>query len=333
MIEHLHIENFKSIRNLDIDCKRVNVFIGEPNTGKSNILEALGFFSPGTLKNENFKEAIRFGTIMDLFFDNDTSKPIIVSTKNLEFELGRDRNADGLPTANFKVVTTEITQKGKEVQFECSFNYDGNPHDQKFSIFDPLVRTYIFKRLDKFELDYRPYLSTPFGRNLANLVLTNPEMKSIVSAFFRGKGFRLQLKPSENDINMAKEVDDEIYSYPYHTISETMQRIVFIMMAMESNKNATLIFDEPETQTFPINTKFIGERIALDKSNQYFITTHNPYLLSSIIQKTSLNDLSIFVAKMENYETKLVLMTTEQIEEALGNETDIFFNLARIIGE
>jgi len=45
IIKNLKIKNFKSIRNLEIDCARVNVFIGEPNTGKSNILEALGMYS------------------------------------------------------------------------------------------------------------------------------------------------------------------------------------------------------------------------------------------------------------------------------------------------
>ena len=45
MIEKLSVKNFKSIKDLSIDCKRINLFIGEPNTGKSNILESLGLGS------------------------------------------------------------------------------------------------------------------------------------------------------------------------------------------------------------------------------------------------------------------------------------------------
>jgi AAA15 family ATPase/GTPase len=45
MITKLSISNFKSVRKLDIDCKKVNLFIGEPNTGKSNILEAMALMS------------------------------------------------------------------------------------------------------------------------------------------------------------------------------------------------------------------------------------------------------------------------------------------------
>lgn len=33
----VEIKNFKSIKDLRLDCKRVNVFIGKPNVGKSNI--------------------------------------------------------------------------------------------------------------------------------------------------------------------------------------------------------------------------------------------------------------------------------------------------------
>ena len=38
MIKNLTIQNFKSIKDLQLDCKRINLFIGEPNSGKSNLL-------------------------------------------------------------------------------------------------------------------------------------------------------------------------------------------------------------------------------------------------------------------------------------------------------
>jgi hypothetical protein len=54
MIKTLEIKNFKSIKHLKLDCKRVNVFIGKPNTGKSNLLESVGIFSLPFV-NENLK--------------------------------------------------------------------------------------------------------------------------------------------------------------------------------------------------------------------------------------------------------------------------------------
>lgn len=45
MINKIHIQNFKSINDLKLDVGRVNLFIGENGSGKSNLLEALVFAS------------------------------------------------------------------------------------------------------------------------------------------------------------------------------------------------------------------------------------------------------------------------------------------------
>jgi AAA15 family ATPase/GTPase len=68
MITKLIVSNFKSVRQLDIDCKKVNLFIGEPNTGKSNILEALGFIGwLGQPGNIPLSDIVRFQTMPNLF--------------------------------------------------------------------------------------------------------------------------------------------------------------------------------------------------------------------------------------------------------------------------
>ena len=44
-ISHVHINNFKSIKDVTLnDCRRINLFIGKPNVGKSNLLEAMSLF-------------------------------------------------------------------------------------------------------------------------------------------------------------------------------------------------------------------------------------------------------------------------------------------------
>jgi len=45
MIEKIHIKNFKSIYDLELEVGRINLFIGENGSGKSNLLEALVFVS------------------------------------------------------------------------------------------------------------------------------------------------------------------------------------------------------------------------------------------------------------------------------------------------
>ena len=53
IIKNIHIENFKSAKNVELtDCKRINLLIGKPNVGKSNLLEALSLFCLPFLKAE-----------------------------------------------------------------------------------------------------------------------------------------------------------------------------------------------------------------------------------------------------------------------------------------
>lgn len=69
MIERLSVTNFKSVRLMEIPCRRVNVFIGEPNTGKTNILEALGMFCFETYPR--LARVTRTTQSADLFWDQD----------------------------------------------------------------------------------------------------------------------------------------------------------------------------------------------------------------------------------------------------------------------
>ncbi|MBS1685805.1 MAG: AAA family ATPase [Bacteroidetes bacterium] len=43
MVKSVEVKNFKSISELNLDLGRINIFIGENGSGKSNILEAVGF--------------------------------------------------------------------------------------------------------------------------------------------------------------------------------------------------------------------------------------------------------------------------------------------------
>ena len=54
-IRELQINNFKSIKDIKLDCSRINLIVGKPNVGKSNILEALSLFCAPYSKNKTIK--------------------------------------------------------------------------------------------------------------------------------------------------------------------------------------------------------------------------------------------------------------------------------------
>ncbi|MDH2901076.1 MAG: AAA family ATPase, partial [archaeon] len=74
----LHIRNFKAIRDLTLDCKKVNLFIGSPNTGKPNILEALGLLS-GLQYERGIRRFVRLQNMSGIFNDKDVTKEVLVS--------------------------------------------------------------------------------------------------------------------------------------------------------------------------------------------------------------------------------------------------------------
>ena len=198
---------------------------------------------------------------------------------------------------------------------------------------DAPVRFYRFSPLETFPNGQPGVLNPPFGDNLVAVLYANEELRKRIGSVVRSQGFRLQLKPGENEMLIAKDVNDELYSYPWKTVSETIRRVVFFMAVLETNQKMTLLFDEPEANTFPFYTKYLAERIALDETNQFFITTHNPYLLSSIVEKTPKDKLAVFVTRLENYETTVKRVPEENLPELLELDTDAFFNLNRLVND
>ena len=82
IINHIHISNFKSLKDVTLDqCRRINLIIGKPNVGKSNLLEAMSLFCLPYLKytrKRSIQQFIRTDNDAELFFDGHVDSPISV---------------------------------------------------------------------------------------------------------------------------------------------------------------------------------------------------------------------------------------------------------------
>jgi AAA15 family ATPase/GTPase len=178
------------------------------------------------------------------------------------------------------------------------------------------------------------FLLPPFGENLLTVLLTHRELKSTVAEIFTPFGLRLVFKPQEDKIEVLKQHEDIFISYPYCLVSDTLQRIIFYLTAIHSNKDSILALEEPESHAFPYYTKYLAEIIALDENNnQYFMSTHNPYLLLSILEKSPKDEVAIFITYFEDYQTKVKQLSDKELEEVLDLETDVFFNIEKFLGK
>ena len=326
MITKLSIANFKSIRQLDVECRKINLFIGEPNTGKSNILEALALLSwCGQAGPAPLGDYVRFELMQYLFYDG------FVADRSVEI----------------KISTTEISPTGVRVVFtggsydfygwESSSPFrrvDEQGHYSASTTFGPIrgIKFYRFEKLERYEDNEPGSLKPPAGANLFSVVATSEVLQETMAEFFQRYGLILAIEPHERVFKLQKEKHGKarvIVSYPYALQSDTLQRIVFYTMAMASNKDSVLVFEEPESNAFPYYTKYLGERIARDETNQFFIATHNPYLLSAVIEKGRKEDVQVFITYFKDYQTKVKPLTPDEVVELM--EADPFFNLDRFI--
>ncbi|MFC1937464.1 ATP/GTP-binding protein [Chloroflexota bacterium] len=321
MIKTLEIKNFKSIKQLRLDCKRINIFIGEPNTGKSNILETLGIFSFGAYYSyAEFRNFVRFERMTNLFYDEILEEPLRIRIDDIEFRLqftssrfeGTMVHKDGRQLAVFTGDYGNFKFRGGSPETSSAFKF------YKFAIRNDFPRP---------ESDF---LLPPSGLNLMSLILTHKDLRALANQIFSPFGLRLVLRPQENKIEVIKQLEDIIVSYPYSLTSDTLQRIIFHLFAILSNKDSTLVFEEPESHAFPYYTKYFAETIALDdRGNQYFISTHNPYLLLPVLEKAPKEDVAVFITYYEDYQTKIRMLSPEEMEEIM--EIDVFSNLDRYL--
>jgi len=315
----LEIENFKSIRSLKLGCKRINLFIGEPNTGKTNILETIGLLSQ--VFYGNIRAFVRCENVADLFYDRvlDNSIKVAFDGKVLEV-LSKGTTITG---------EYHIDRQQHSV-FSYDYNFGGGSHMtmQDFSPF----KFYRFAGRGVFPNRTPDFLHPPDGDNLLTILMSHKELKSLVRQIFERVGLMLVFEPSESRMKVQEQVEDMIVAYPYSLASDTLQRIVFHLASILSNRDSIITLEEPEAHAFPYYTKYLGETIALDRNqNQYFISTHNPYLLLSIVEKAPKSDVAIFNTYLENHQTKTKALTESQIEEVLGKGIDVFFDLERLI--
>ena len=319
MIDKLKIERFKSIRSLELECKRINLFIGEPNVGKSNILEALGLLSWCASTSKSLKEFVRFQLTQQLFYDSLTDEPIRIAFHG---------KPNGAVTVKFENEHFDIALP-PDGALHARLDFNGGQPVQRQWHEGEAFRFYRFRMLEKFDSASPGPLIPPDGRNLFSVAYGSKDMREWLVDLYRPYGLAVVMKPHERMFELQKHQDGVVTAYPYTMSSDTLQRVLFFHAAMASNRDAVLIFEEPEAHAFPYYTKHLGETIGLGDTNQYFVATHNPYLLSAIVEKAPKEDVAVFVTSFRDFATQAKRLTDEEVSRLL--DADPFLGLELIL--
>jgi hypothetical protein len=272
-------------------------------------LEVLGYFSYFG-HGEELRDFIRHSDEIELFYDKDTTNKIeIVADRINDYgRIIRDKNNHSLsPFASAKEHRAPIVEKLQP------------------------VKMYRFKVPFQFVGRKKSYLHPPYGDNLLEVIEQHKNLRKIIGDIVRDYYYEFLLEKTQKKLFIQKKLEEGVVvQFDYKLISDSLQRVVFYLAALLSNKKSITILEEPEVHIFPYYVKYLAEHTAADRNgNQFFISTHNPYFLLSVLEKCHKNDTAVHITYYENYETKVKTYTGD----GLGNllDVDTFFNIDKLI--
>ena len=388
-ITTLRIQNFKSIKDVTMTPRRVNIIIGEPNVGKSNIMEAISLLGGMVYdKKKRFMNGfLRYERINQLFYDNLVTNIIQVesereiafitpATNNSYFQavymnqdafhsawgLSMDligkvdkdwqhredfmigfnsylfRNLEDITKTSY--LRREFNASGNRDMYEPAIR-GGQQHVEMESTAEEIkrvhVRPYFFLKGSPTNEDYgKAYLRPPVGDNLKSCIQASATLRGDVARLFIPYGLKLMLHMENKKLEVIKDLDGVIYSYPYSSTADTLQRLIFYLAAIESNNDAIILLEEPEAHSYPVYVSQLGRRIVDSRNNQFFVATHSPYFITEVLEEMLTNDelapeLAIFVAYYEDYQTKVRQLSDEELRNIRRDGLDVFYNMARFV--
>ena len=358
-LETIEIKNFKSIRDVKIEyCKRVNIFIGYPNVGKSNILEAIGLFGLLEAKEGNrieLKDLVRFNNLSQLFFNGDFSSKIEITINNFFvteikhlnvgcsfriFSRKKEKSTIGPIVPQSKVEKTEINLLTGHLNDPfLSEMKEGSVNNNVWATkIDPIKRySFIPNPIFKTTASLN-YLSIPSGDNISKIIFSIPDVKKEVIELL--KKDRLSIAnsmDSKGGLKVLKTLNDgSHFILDYEMIADTLQRLIFHKTAITSNKDSVLLFEEPESHVFPpYISKLTNDVIYDENRNQFFITTHSPFVLNDLMDNLKDDELAIYIVSYfnETGETNIQRMSKEDMHDAYQFGYDFFMNIDKFTSQ
>ncbi|WP_424719903.1 AAA family ATPase, partial [Methanoregula sp.] len=162
----MKIEHFKSIESLDIDCNQINIFIGEPNTGKSNILEALALFTfMDQMSATPLSSYIRFKDLSNLFTDGILDRNVILEIRKQDLNKPMVSNAFGegkyeesiekitiKPESESYKLTDQVKDNSNFVnKWDMTFDFSGNSRGGGGILdYHSGIKYYIYKEFSEY---------------------------------------------------------------------------------------------------------------------------------------------------------------------------------------
>lgn len=143
-----------------------------------------------------------------------------------------------------------------------------------------------------------------------NIVSMMPKLKEELRTIFNDYGLKYVFDTNSQEIKVMKEKKPgEIFLIPFHSIADTLQRMIFYKAAIESNSESALVFEEPEAHSYPPFISKVTQDII--QSDKYFaifsfriFTNSRASLFFSLLLSKSLMTKIVFIFHIPFYFTR-----------------------------
>lgn len=332
------IKNYKSIANLEIEkLNRVNLFIGDNNAGKSNILEAVLLY------------ATRFNLTHILSVNKHRMEPSILNPENVTsrgicLPLVRNRSIiifkEGIElrssteSVKLQLVKAIRVNKGGEILTKYRpFNQEEEGINAiKVGISDD-SKNYEYRSISKVPINAFPCIYVncaskqldKWTEYWENIVLTDDKSKIL--------GALQIIAPEIEDIAVIRMLEDSPKPFvkigehksPLFAMGDGIVHIFNIMLALINAKDGILLLDEMENGLHLRTLEKLWtviNNLSKQWNVQVFVTTHSNDCIKAF-SENSREDGTLYIIKHQNGETSLKTKNFKMVETSLKANIDL----------
>lgn len=342
MFKKIEIKRFRGIKDAVIgDFKRVNLFFGRNNCGKSSLLDALflatGLSNPLLPINVNVMRGYNKTRLKDLelnFYNLDSAQPIHICVenkekRNIEISLFENNKRD----VSFDTNTIDIHSNVIEGEYGLKFNFEINDESFESELrFDLSTTTNTIDFPKKYVESLRCIYLTPkydFNTSIQGLenILKNKDEYFII------EGLRF-IEPRVKDFIFTEEgifVDMGLEKrIPINMMGDGVRKIVSLLTVIYDCRDGIVLIDEISNgfhYSVMSNLWNVIIKAAIKNNTQLFITTHD-YDSIKGLRDTALNiyDENVATFKLlrtSDDELKALHYSLESVDYSINQEIEI----------
>jgi predicted ATPase len=342
-LDRIEVSGFKSIRELKLDLRSLNVLIGANGSGKSNFIELFEVLNNVVAGNFQLYVAIKGGADYFLYYGQKSTEKIQI---RLDFGLNA-YSCTWVPTANGTLVFSDETTFYHDLGYPRPYSRKvGTGHSesklpQTANYLKRNIESYVLENLNNWKVyhfhDTSVSALVKKARDINDNIYLRPDASNLAAFLYLLKETRNEyyeairdtvrlvasffddflLRPDPNNENMIKlewrEKGWDIPFQAYHLSDGTLRFICLATLLLQPEMPSTILIDEPELGLHPYAIVVLASLMkSAAKRTQLIVSTQSV----SLVNQFDAEDLLVVERNERDhkYETVIERVDSEKLD-------------------